>query len=33
MDAARRLMGEQIPMVIPGEKRGFMTKLFGRRVA
>jgi septum site-determining protein MinD len=33
VDAARRLMGEQIPMVIPGEKRGFMTKLFGRRVA
>jgi septum site-determining protein MinD len=33
MDAARRLMGEQVPMVIPGEKRGFMTKLFGRRVA
>jgi septum site-determining protein MinD len=33
LDAARRLMGEQIPMVIPGEKRGFITKWFGRRVA
>ena len=33
MDAARRLMGEKIPMVIPGEKRSFITKLFGRRVA
>ncbi len=33
VDAARRLLGEQIPMVIPGEKRSFMTKLFGRRVA
>jgi septum site-determining protein MinD len=33
VDAARRLLGEQIAMVIPGEKRSFMTKLFGRRVA
>jgi len=33
VDAARRLMGEQVPMVIPGEKKSFMTKLFGRRVA
>ena len=32
-DAAKRLMGEKIPMVIPGEKRSFITKLFGRRVA
>jgi septum site-determining protein MinD len=32
-DAARRLMGAQLPMVIPGEKRSFITKLFGRRVA
>jgi len=33
VDAARRLMGTQVPMVIPGEKRSFITKLFGRRVA
>jgi septum site-determining protein MinD len=33
VDAARRLLGEQIAMVIPGEKKSFMTKLFGRRVA
>ncbi|WP_419760480.1 septum site-determining protein MinD [Acidisoma sp.] len=33
MDAARRLLGEKLPMVIPGEKRSFITKLFGRRVA
>ena len=32
-DAARRLMGETIPVVMPGEKRGLMSKLFGRRVA
>ena len=33
MDAARRLMGNQIDMVIPSEKRGLLTKLFGRRAA
>ena len=33
VDAARRLMGEKLPMVIPGAKRSFITKLFGRRVA
>ncbi len=32
-DAARRLMGETVPMTVPGEKSGFLTKLFGRRVA
>jgi len=32
-DAARRLMGETVPQVMPGEKRGLMSKLFGRRVA
>jgi hypothetical protein len=26
-------MGELVPMVIPCEKKSFMTKLFGRRVA
>jgi septum site-determining protein MinD len=33
MDAARRLMGEKVPMTIPGEKKSLMDKLFGRRVA
>jgi len=32
-DAAKRLVGETVPMVVPGEKRGLMSKLFGRRVA
>ena len=32
-DAARRLMGETVEMTIPGERRGFMGRLFGRRVA
>ena len=29
-DAARRLRGEDIPMTIPGEKRGIFAKFFGR---
>ncbi|WP_099866415.1 septum site-determining protein MinD [Pararhizobium haloflavum] len=33
MDAAKRLAGEQIPMSVPGEKRGFFGKIFGRRAA
>jgi septum site-determining protein MinD len=33
LEAARRLKGEQVDMVIPGETRGFFTKLFGRRAA
>jgi septum site-determining protein MinD len=33
MDAARRLLGEQVDMQVPGEKRGLFGKLFGRRVA
>jgi septum site-determining protein MinD len=33
MDAARRLAGEEIEMLIPTEKRGLFTKLFGRRAA
>ncbi|MBN9059147.1 MAG: septum site-determining protein MinD, partial [Rhizobiales bacterium] len=33
IDAARRLEGENIPMVVPAERRGFMSKLFGRRAA
>ncbi|NDV87703.1 septum site-determining protein MinD [Aurantimonas aggregata] len=32
-DAARRLAGEQVPMTIPGEKRGIFGKIFGRRAA
>jgi septum site-determining protein MinD len=32
-DAARRLLGEQVPMTIPGEKTSLFGKLFGRRVA
>lgn len=33
MDAAKRLLGEQIPMTVPGEKTSLLGKLFGRRVA
>src|SRR5216683_122454 len=33
MDAAGRLAGEEIEMMIPTEKRGLFTKLFGRRAA
>ncbi|HWJ74521.1 septum site-determining protein MinD [Mesorhizobium sp. BR1-1-16] len=34
IDAARRLEGDVIPMMIPADKRvGFMGKLFGRRAA
>jgi septum site-determining protein MinD len=32
-DAARRLKGEKIPMLVPNERRGFFDKLFGRRAA
>jgi septum site-determining protein MinD len=32
-DAARRLAGETLPITIPGEKRGFFGKIFGRRAA
>jgi septum site-determining protein MinD len=33
MDAARRLAGEDIEMMIPTEKKGLLNKLFGRRAA
>lgn len=33
LDAARRLAGETVPMSIPGEKRGILGKIFGRRAA
>jgi septum site-determining protein MinD len=32
-DAARRLRGESLEMMIPSEKRGLFGKLFGRRAA
>ena len=32
-DAARRLKGETVPMVIPGDKKPFFSRLFGRRAA
>src|ERR1700687_3306049 len=33
IDAARRLMGEDVPMTIPSDRRGLLDKLFGRRAA
>ncbi len=32
-DAARRLAGEAVDMMVPGEKKGFFNRLFGRRAA
>ena len=32
-DAARRLKGQDVPMIIPTERKGFLDKLFGRRAA
>jgi septum site-determining protein MinD len=32
-DAARRLRGEAVPMVIPMENKGFLNMLFGRKAA
>jgi septum site-determining protein MinD len=32
-DAARRLRGEQVEVVVPLERKSFMSRLFGRRVA
>ena len=32
-DACRRLSGEHVTMVIPGQKRPFFARLFGRRAA
>ena len=32
-DAARRLNGETVSVSVPGEKRGFFGKLFGRKAA
>ena len=33
VDAARRLMGEDVPMTIPSDRKGLLEKLFGRRAA
>jgi len=33
IDAARRLMGEDVQMTVPTDKQGFLGKLFGRRAA
>ena len=33
IDAARRLMGATIPMVVPGARKGLMDRLLGRRAA
>jgi septum site-determining protein MinD len=33
VEAARRLEGEELPMQIPTDKRGFLDKLLGRRAA
>lgn len=33
MDAARRLLGQDVPVALPTDKRGFFDKLFGRRAA
>ncbi len=33
VDAARRLMGETVEMIVPTDKKGLMSKLFGRKVA
>ncbi|MBO0709768.1 MAG: septum site-determining protein MinD [Acetobacteraceae bacterium] len=32
-DAAKRLQGEDVPVVVPIERKGLMRKIFGRRVA
>jgi septum site-determining protein MinD len=33
LEAARRLLGEQLDVKVPSDKRGLLTKLFGRRAA
>lgn len=32
-DVARRLMGEELPLIVPTERKGLMNRLFGRRAA
>ncbi|GLQ57175.1 septum site-determining protein MinD [Devosia nitrariae] len=33
IEAARRLQGEDVPLVLPAERKGFLDRLFGRRAA
>jgi septum site-determining protein MinD len=33
IDASRRLMGEEVAMIVPSERKGFMNRLLGRRAA
>jgi len=33
IDAARRLKGESVPMVVPEPRKGLMDRLLGRRAA
>ena len=33
LDAARRLRGEDVDMVVPTDRKSFLSGLFGRRVA
>jgi len=33
LDATKRLLGETIPMLVPGERKGLMNLLLGRRAA
>ena len=33
IDAAKRLKGEKVEVVVPLERKGFIGRLFGRRVA
>jgi septum site-determining protein MinD len=33
LDAARRLKGDDVPMIVPNDRKGLLDKLFGRRAA
>jgi septum site-determining protein MinD len=33
MDAAKRLEGEDLPVVLPFQRKGFLDRLLGRRAA
>ncbi|TIW91944.1 MAG: septum site-determining protein MinD, partial [Mesorhizobium sp.] len=33
IDAARRLEGEELPVIVPFERKGFLDRLLGRRAA
>ena len=32
-EAAKRLMGETLPIAVPGERKTFFNRIFGRRAA